>query len=174
MAAAASIGSNLIAKIGYRIPAATGIRIALQKNAQNKFCLIFVIVALDNLNISIEGAEVGTIFINTSTKDVFRCVSASEGEHVWAYMANISKATPSMQYLTSENCSTYSKIVRAENYFTVSFDADGGTGGTTNMVVSVGFIVPSITIPTKTGYTFLGYYLGETKYFDEAGNYVIK
>ena len=58
-------------------------------------CIEGTDVALDNLNVLLEGVEVGTVYINTSTKDVFRCTSKSDSECVWTYMANTSAATPS-------------------------------------------------------------------------------
>ena len=41
---------------------------------------------------------------------------------------------------------------------TVTLDMQGGTGGSTSVTVTYGAAVPTITKPTKTGYTFGGYY----------------
>ncbi|MDO4961164.1 MAG: InlB B-repeat-containing protein [Eubacteriales bacterium] len=42
----------------------------------------------------------------------------------------------------------------------ISFDMQGGTGGTTELDTSYGSRLNSITAPKKTGYTFAGYYEG--------------
>ena len=47
--------------------------------------------------------------------------------------------------------------------YTVTFDKQGGTGGTDSVKVRYGDPMPPITIPVRTGYKFLGYYdFGET------------
>ena len=55
----------------------------------------------------------------------------------------------------------------------VNFDAQGGTGGTSTIKATPGSAMPSITLPTKTGYTFDGYYTetngGGTKYYNADG-----
>ncbi|MDW2975049.1 MAG: InlB B-repeat-containing protein [Alphaproteobacteria bacterium] len=61
------------------------------------------------------------------------------------------------------------------NTYTVSFDANGGTGGQTDNVTAMyGSRMPTIstTPPTRTGYTFNGWYdaqTGGTKYYTAAG-----
>ena len=58
---------------------------------------------------------------------------------------------------------------------TVSFNANGGTGGqSANVTATYGSAMPGInqTAPTKTGYTFLGWYdasSGGTQYYTAAG-----
>lgn len=58
--------------------------------------------------------------------------------------------------------------------YTINFDLEGGTGGTTTeLTVPFGAQLPNITIPTKAGYLFLGYYNGDdgtgTQYYDTSG-----
>ena len=57
---------------------------------------------------------------------------------------------------------------------TVSFDQNGGTGGQTSTVTATyDEAMPTITVPTKEGHTFLGYYdatTDGTQYYDAAGN----
>ena len=58
--------------------------------------------------------------------------------------------------------------------YTINFDPEGGTGGTTTeLTVPFGAQLPNITIPTKAGYLFLGYYDGDngtgTQYYDASG-----
>lgn len=42
--------------------------------------------------------------------------------------------------------------------YEITFDQSGGTGGTTSKDALVGEKMPSITLPSRTGYTFSGYY----------------
>lgn len=42
--------------------------------------------------------------------------------------------------------------------YEITFDQNGGTGGTTRKDATVGEKMPSITLPSRTGYTFSGYY----------------
>ena len=49
--------------------------------------------------------------------------------------------------------------------FTVTFNADGGTlAGEATVQVKKGKTISEPTAPTKEGYTFAGWYNGETKY----------
>ncbi|MBO7458015.1 MAG: InlB B-repeat-containing protein [Paludibacteraceae bacterium] len=60
------------------------------------------------------------------------------------------------------------------NNYTVTLDAGSGTGGTTSVTATFNAAMPDITIPTRDGYTFLGYYTGAdgtgTQYYDAAGH----
>ena len=55
----------------------------------------------------------------------------------------------------------------------VNFDAQGGSGGTSTIKATPGSAMPSITLPTRTGYSFDGYYTGTngggTKYYNANG-----
>ena len=59
---------------------------------------------------------------------------------------------------------------------TVTLNANGGSGGTTSVSIAPGTAAsnyPSITRPSKSGYTFLGYYdqqVGGTQYYDDDGD----
>ena len=54
--------------------------------------------------------------------------------------------------------------------YTVNLNIQGGTGGTTSVSATYDSAMPSATAPTKTGYTFAGYYTeengGGTKYYN--------
>lgn len=56
---------------------------------------------------------------------------------------------------------------------TVTLDRQQGTGGTNQVTVDEGSAMPTITVPTRTGYTFHGYYAGkngtDTKYYNADG-----
>jgi prepilin-type N-terminal cleavage/methylation domain-containing protein/uncharacterized repeat protein (TIGR02543 family) len=59
------------------------------------------------------------------------------------------------------------------NSYTVTLDQNGGSGGTTSKSATYGSAMPSIIRPTKTGYTFGGYYTGTggsgTQYYKADG-----
>ena len=46
------------------------------------------------------------------------------------------------------------------NNFTVTLDRQSGTGGSTSVTATYGLAMPAATAPTRTGYTFGGYYTG--------------
>ena len=70
---------------------------------------------------------------------------------------------------TSTNSPNYSYSSDAETY-TVSLNKQNGTGGTSSVTVKNGSAMPSATAPTRSGYTFKGYYSGTngsgTKYYN--------
>ncbi len=57
--------------------------------------------------------------------------------------------------------------------YSVTLGANGGVGGTSNVSVSYGSAMPSITVPTKSGYTFGGYWTtvktGGVQYYNADG-----
>lgn len=54
------------------------------------------------------------------------------------------------------------KIATAVTYYTVNFDPNGGTVSTTSKDVTVGNIYGALPTPTRTGYTFSGWYTAKT------------
>lgn len=60
------------------------------------------------------------------------------------------------------------------NSYTITFDRAGGTGGSDSISVTYGGTPSSITLPSRPGYTFDGYYTaqnGGDKYFNADGSY---
>jgi uncharacterized repeat protein (TIGR02543 family) len=59
------------------------------------------------------------------------------------------------------------------NQYTVTFDTQGGDGGSTSATATYDAAMPAITVPTRTGYTFGGYYTatngGGTQYYKADG-----
>ena len=54
--------------------------------------------------------------------------------------------------------------------YDLTFDQDGGTGGATNTTITNGDALASnVAVPTKTGYTFLGYYSADTQFYNGQG-----
>ena len=72
--------------------------------------------------------------------------------------------------------STNNKTITAQwtaNTYTVSFDQQSGTGGTASVTATFDAAMPTISTPTRTGYTFGGYYSekngGGTQYYKADG-----
>ncbi len=58
------------------------------------------------------------------------------------------------------------------NTYTVTFDKQEGTGGTSSATATYDEAMPAITLPKRTGYIFNGYYTGQnggTRYYDASG-----
>lgn len=59
------------------------------------------------------------------------------------------------------------------NTYTVTLNQQSGSGGTTSVTARYGSAMPAITVPTRTGYTFGGYYDGTggsgTQYYTATG-----
>ena len=58
--------------------------------------------------------------------------------------------------------------------YTVTLDHEGGSGGSNEVTATYGAAMPAITLPTKTGYDFDGYYTetngGGTQYYNADGS----
>ncbi|MBR1689365.1 MAG: InlB B-repeat-containing protein [Oscillibacter sp.] len=59
------------------------------------------------------------------------------------------------------------------NTYAVALDAQSGSGGTASVTATYGAAMPAVTPPTRTGYTFGGYFTGTdgsgTQYYSAAG-----
>lgn len=77
------------------------------------------------------------------------------------------------QVLTLTEDLTIYAIWQAQSY-TVTLDAAGGIGGSTSVNATFDEAMPSIAIPSQSGYIFKGYYSGTdgtgTQYYDENGS----
>jgi len=85
------------------------------------------------------------------------------------------------QYYTSTGASarTWNKTSSATLYarwtanaYSIALDKQGGLGGSANIIVTFSANMPLTSIPTRTGYTFAGYYdaaSGGTQYYNAAG-----
>ncbi len=71
----------------------------------------------------------------------------------------------------TSNITLYAKWTA--NTYTVTLNPQSGTGGTTSVTATYGSAMPAITKPTRTGYTFNGYYdatSGGTQYYKADGS----
>ena len=55
------------------------------------------------------------------------------------------------------------------NTYTVTLNDNSGSGGSGTVTATYGSNLPSVTVPTRTGYTFGGYYSGDTQYINASG-----
>ncbi len=83
------------------------------------------------------------------------------------YTAAMASAT---NWDVSANATIYANWIA--NSYTVSFDKQGGTGGSVNVSATFGSTMPTATAPTRTGYTFDGFHTaingGGTQYYTAA------
>lgn len=73
-------------------------------------------------------------------------------------------------YSTNADVTLYAKWTA--NTYTVTFNKQSGTGGTNSVTATYNAAMPSATMPTRTGYTFNGYFdatSGGTKYYNANG-----
>ena len=76
----------------------------------------------------------------------------------------------SSQWVKAGGATFYTKWT-ANNY-TVTFDQNGGSGGSSNVTATFGSAMPAATMPTTppTGKEFAGYYYNSVQYYDADGN----
>ncbi len=53
--------------------------------------------------------------------------------------------------------------------YTLTLDQNGGQGGDESKTVNYNTVLPNIKVPTKTGYTFKGYFLDNVQYYNANG-----
>ncbi len=83
--------------------------------------------------------------------------TASSGGTQTHYASGSGKTTPNSAGKTLDH-TLYAQWTPLE--YTITFDQNGGSGGTASRKATFDSTYPSITKPTRTGYTFLGYYTG--------------
>ena len=111
-----------------------------------------------------------TNIINGTTK----VAKASVADSATSATSATSTDKQSVSNLTSTSGATGNLYaVWQKDTYTVTFDSQGGSGGTASVTATYGSAMPSVTPPTRTGYTFKGYYdakSGGNKYYDGDGN----
>lgn len=82
----------------------------------------------------------------------------------------VNLVTTQTKVTATQNHTLYAKWTLMQ--FNVTLNQQGGTGGTELVVATYGQTMPSATMPTRTGYEFLGYYdalAGGKKYYNADG-----
>ena len=95
----------------------------------------------------------------------------------WSTSANGSveySNSQSVSNLTSTNNETVTLYaVWTANTYTVTLNKQSGSGGSSSVTATYNSAMPAITTPSRTGYSFQGYYTGTigsgTKYYDNNG-----
>ena len=81
-----------------------------------------------------------------------------------------SSSRPSSSYSQSNSGSSSNSSSSTTSSYTVTLNKSSGTGGTSSVTVRNGSAMPTATAPTRSGYTFKGYYSstngGGTQYYD--------
>ena len=113
------------------------------------------------------------MYLNYRTSFTYKYPSET-GYHVEKITNSSATFTPTENLVATDTLSYY--IYYAPNTYTVKLDAQNGSGendGTTKVTATYNSAMPSITIPSKKGYTFQGYYTskngGGTKYYNANG-----
>lgn len=78
--------------------------------------------------------------------------------------------TSMKKWVTAADTTLYAKWTA--NEYTVTLDKQGGSGGPDSVTATYNSELPTVTTPTRTGYTFGGYFTGEnggTQYYNSAG-----
>lgn len=92
---------------------------------------------------------------------------------IYANEIYLGATTTSFKYYAYADMTIYARWKERENNYIITFDRQGGSGGTSNIEVSVGNALPSITIPSLQYHTFQGYFVspngGGAMYYDENG-----
>ncbi|MCQ2052265.1 MAG: InlB B-repeat-containing protein, partial [Bacteroidaceae bacterium] len=124
------------------------------------------LTATDNGSVTLYAKWSGAVTLPTPTKTGY----TFEGWYTDA--TNGTKiGNAGASYSPSSNITVYAhwKV----NQYKVTLNAKGGTGGTAEVTATYGANMPTATMPTKTGYTFGGYYDGDngtgTQYYTAAG-----
>jgi len=111
-----------------------------------------------------------------------KTVSVTYGTTYYVYAVATSGYTLNSPYSSYSSSSPYSstKTSSAEtwsptasaNTYTVTLNKQSGTGGSSSVTATYGSAMPSATAPTRTGYTFGGFYDGEggtgTRYYTDS------
>ncbi len=86
---------------------------------------------------------------------------------------SLSDATSNTPTLTMTDANQTINAEWTANTYTVTFDQQGGTGGSDNVTATYNSAMPSATMPTRAHYTFGGYYTstdgGGTQYYTAEG-----
>ena len=136
-------------------------------------------LAADSIAVSWNASWIGgdasaTVIIHDNGVEVRRTIGAGEfmhsptglGRHELAYTTYIDGVAQEEVYTT----------VVYKGSFQVTLDHQGGTGGTPSVTAICGAAMPAITVPTRTGYTFGGYWSSAegsgTQYYSASGESV--
>lgn len=124
----------------------------------------------------------GTTANSTHTYDSAKALTANGFTRTgysfdgWATSASGAKVYSDQQSVTNLATSgTYTLYAHWNpNQYTLTLDKQSGTGGSGSVTATYGSTVPSISVPSRTGYTFGGYFTatngGGTQYYNASGN----
>ena len=86
---------------------------------------------------------------------------------------NSTSSTWTMGGIYYSSIYVYATWTRTAKTYTLTFDRQSGSGGSSTATATYGATVPNISVPTRTSYTFDGYYTGTngsgTQYYNSSG-----
>ena len=118
--------------------------------------------------VAIYSFDMPTIEVPTRTGYTFTGYYTSSGGGTKYYNAD---GTSAHTYDYSYSITLYAQWVLTN--YTITFDKSEGTGGTNSVSANYGYYPPSISVPSRYGYTFNGYYTspsGGTQYYNSSGS----
>ena len=98
-----------------------------------------------------------------------------DGATVYDSNGKLNPAYTSVRGLCAYYNPCYLKAIWQANTYTVTLDKQGGTSGSASVTATYGAAMPTATMPTRTGYIFLGYFdatEGGKQYYDADGKSV--
>lgn len=95
------------------------------------------------------------VTVTPNTGYQFSSVSVTNGTTVTAAAAG----TPGVYYITGDATVTATCTAKT---CTVNFDKNSGSGGDASTTATYGLALPTVSVPSRTGYTFDGYWDAET------------
>ena len=134
-------------------------------------------IVADSIAVTYDASWIGgdagaTVVISDNGAEAKRTTGAG----VFAYQIPTGSGCHELTLVTFVGGVAQKEIYRAEVWSpktSVTLDQQGGSGGSANVTATYGSAMPSITVPTRTGYTFGGYYTSTggsgTQYYTASG-----
>lgn len=133
---------------------------------------IFYGTVIENMNLTTaEMTRTGYTFNGYKIKGTSTAVYDANGIFVYP-ITKVASSTDNTQYVSLQAPGNIVlEAVWTANTYTVQFDKQNGSGGTTSVNATYDSAMPPATAPSRAGYTFAGYYTsangGGTQYYDE-------
>ncbi len=133
---------------------------------------IFYGTVIENMNLTTaEMTRTGYTFNGYKIKGTSTAVYDANGIFVYP-ITKVASSTDNTQYVSLQAPGNIVlEAVWTANTYTVTLDKQNGSGGDDSVTATYDSAMPSATAPTRTGYTFHGYFTepngGGTQYYDE-------
>ncbi|MDD3302205.1 MAG: InlB B-repeat-containing protein [Candidatus Gracilibacteria bacterium] len=138
------------------------------------------------VTLSANGGTAGTASVTSTYNTSMPTISVLPTRTGYTFNGYYSATSGGTKYYNSDGSSATSYLLASgttlyaqwtASTYIVTFDANGGTSGTTSITVTYGTVMPQLPVPpSRTGYTFNGYFdsqSGGTKYYNADGSSAI-